>query len=127
MIYIFVINRQGKVICSFRYSLKHFPVYRIRLATYKNTGQDFYGKDGIVPNGGKFYLVGQLNPTSKTLTNVTNVSVFLKDYTTTATVKISSLQNAYNTIPDLRANEMELGLSVDLEWTTGVSYDVEIQ
>ena len=102
-------------------------VVNIAVELKNNTGQDFYGKDGIVPNGGKFYLVGQLNPTDKTLQNVTNVSVFLKDYTTTATVKISSLQNAYNTIPDLRANDMELGLSVDLEWTTGVSYDVEIQ
>lgn len=102
-------------------------VVNIAVELKNNTGQDFYGKDGIVPNGGKFYLVGQLNPTSETLAGVTDVSVFLKDYTTTATVKISSLQSAYNTIPDLRANEMELGLSVDLVWTTGVSYDVEIQ
>lgn len=26
-----------------------------------NSGQAFYGKDGLVPVGGKFYLVGQLN------------------------------------------------------------------
>lgn len=52
--------------------------------------------------------------------------VFMSDYQTIANVTITSLANAYNTIPDLRATQMELGLSVDLEWKTGISFDVTI-
>ncbi len=33
---------------------------------------------------------------------------------------------AYNVIPDLRTPLMELGLSVDLTWTTGITFDVDL-
>lgn len=89
---------------------------------FKNNGTEaFEGADGIIPIGGKFYLVGQLVPTAD------NQKVFEKDHVTKANVTISSLKNAYNCIPDLRSPKLELGLSVDLEWQTGLSYDVTIQ
>lgn len=91
-----------------------------------NTGVEFAGQDGVVPVGGKFYLVGQLDPTSKTVNGVENPSVFMSDYQTTANVTIKTLANAYNVIPDLRATQLELGLSVDLTWQQGMSFDVEI-
>lgn len=86
-----------------------------------NSGQAFYGKDGLVPVGGKFYLVGQLNA------DVSHAKVFEKDHYTKATVTINSLKNAYNCIPDLRSPKLELGLSVDLTWEEGLSQDVTIQ
>lgn len=92
-----------------------------------NSGVEFRGKDGVVPVNGKFYLVGQLDP--QTATNkqeVTVNDVFVRDYQTVANAKISTLANAYNTIPDLRATKMELGLSVDLTWETGLNFDVTI-
>lgn len=86
-----------------------------------NSGQAFYGKDGLVPVGGKFYLVGQLNADGS------HAKVFEKDHYTKATVTINSLKNAYNCIPDLRSPKLELGLSVDLKWEEGLSQNVTIQ
>lgn len=86
-----------------------------------NSSQAFYGKDGLVPVGGKFYLVGQLNA------DVSHAKVFEKDHYTKATVTINSLKNAYNCIPDLRSPKLELGLSVDLNWQAGLSQDVTIE
>lgn len=91
-----------------------------------NTDKPFRGIDGIIPVGGKFYLVGQLDPDAKTVTNVTNPAVFMSDYKTTLNLNITSLKNAYNTIPDLRSTKLQLGLSVDLEWQAGIQFDVNI-
>ncbi|WP_302215522.1 hypothetical protein [uncultured Prevotella sp.] len=92
-----------------------------------NSGVAFRGADGIIPAGGKFYLVGQLNPDAKTIEGVTNPAVFMSDYKTTMNLTITSLQSAYNTIPDLRSTKLQLGLSVDLDWQAGLQFDVEIK
>lgn len=91
-----------------------------------NSSFAFRGTDGIIPVGGKFYLVGQLNPEAKTIEGVTNPAVFMSDYKTTLNLTITSLKNAYNTIPDLRSTKLQLGLSVDLDWQTGIQFDVNI-
>ena len=92
-----------------------------------NSGVAFRGADGIIPAGGKFYLVGTLEPKADALTGVTNPAVFMSDYKTTMTLTIKSLKNAYNTIPDLRSTKLQLGLSVDLDWKTGIQFDVTIE
>ena len=92
-----------------------------------NSDVAFRGADGIIPVGGKFYLVGQLNPKDQKVTGVTNPAVFMSDYMTTMTLTIKSLKSAYNTIPDLRSTKLQLGLSVDLEWKTGIQFDVNIE
>lgn len=91
-----------------------------------NSGVAFRGADGIIPAGGKFYLVGQLNPDAKTIEGVTNPAVFMSDYMTTMNLTITSLKSAYNTIPDLRSTKLQLGLSVDLDWQAGLQFDVNI-
>lgn len=97
-----------------------------------NSATTIYGVDGVIRPGMKFYLVGQLNPTSTggndsgDPSGVTDPHVFMQDYVTTATVTINSLKNAYVTIPDLRSTQMQLGLYVDLTWQTGYSFDVAI-
>lgn len=91
-----------------------------------NSGVAFRGADGIIPAGGKFYLVGKLEPKTKELTGVEKPAVFMSDYKTTLNLTIKSLQNAYNTIPDLRSTKLQLGLSVDLDWQTGIQFDVNI-
>ena len=103
-------------------------VVNIALEFENTSGQSFYGQDGLVPAGAKFYLVGQLNLNAQQgVTDTTGrTSVFSQDYTTTATFTISSLENAYNGIPDLRASKMKFGLAVDLTWQAGVSFDVTI-
>ena len=118
----------------------------------KNGDVEFYGQEGVIAAGQKFYLIGQLDPSqpaagsaitwpeyrgeSNTLPNSyedrypvkakTN-RVFVQDFTTTAQVNIKSLKNAYVTIPDLRATQLQLGLSVDLTWQTGLTFDVNIE
>lgn len=91
-----------------------------------NSGVAFRGADGIIPAGGKFYLVGKLEPDAKTIEGVTKPAVFMSDYKTTLNLTITSLKNAYNTIPDLRSTKLQLGLSVDLDWQTGIQFDVNI-
>lgn len=93
------------------------------------TGIDFYGADGMIPADGKFYLIGKLDPNNAATVgeNPKGVDrVFLKDYTTKANLTIKDLKNAYNVIPDLRSTAISVGLAVNLEWQTGITFDVEI-
>lgn len=91
-----------------------------------NSNAAFRGQEGIVPIGGKFYLVGQLDPSTHTITGVTNPAVFMSDYQTTLNLNIKSLKSAYNTIPDLRSTKLQFGLSVDLEWKEGIQFDIPL-
>lgn len=103
-----------------------------------NSGMDFWGYNGLIAADQTFYLIGQLDPAGKTIDNKPymaepyrypqkdDVRVFMQDYTTTANFTISNLKKAYSTIPDLRVAKLELGLSVDLSWTPGVTYDVPL-
>ena len=52
--------------------------------------------------------------------------VFIQDYTTTCNMTIKNLKNAYSTIPDLRVARLQLGLSVDLTWRQGVTYEIDL-
>lgn len=105
-----------------------------------NTGNDFYGLNGqIIPAGGKFYLTATLTAASAT---ETGKKIFMQDYYTTANFTINKgttpatpddsyvnnagLGTATNTIPDLRTPQIELGMSVDLNWQAGHTYDVGI-
>lgn len=102
------------------------PVY-VTLELENNSDKTFYGNDGIILKGAKFYLVGQLNPNKTGLTNPNSVNrVFVQDYVTTANFNIKDLKSAYNCIPDLRTSGINVGLAVDLSWKTGITFDVEI-
>ena len=102
------------------------PVY-VTIELENNSDKNFYGKDGIILKGTKFYLVGQLNPNTNGLTNPNSVNrVFVQDYVTTANFKIKDLKDAYNCIPDLRTSGINVGLAVDLDWKSGITFDVDI-
>ena len=91
------------------------------------SGQAFYGKDGIIQKDTKFYLVGILNPNKEGLPKPAGVNrVFVQDYVTTANFNITDLKSAYNCIPDLRTSGINVGLAVDLDWKSGITFDVEI-
>lgn len=51
--------------------------------------------------------------------------VFMQDFMTEIKFNLveNSLKNAYYTMPDLRASQMSLGLSVDLQWIPGLQYN----
>ena len=96
---------------------------------FENTGNDFCGVDhNVIPAGTKFYLVAKLVPGNATQPTGENLSqVFKQDYITTAKLTISekSLKSAYNVVPDLRSPKLEFGLSVDLHWRPGLTFEVE--
>lgn len=103
-------------------------VVYVVLEFVNNTGVDFYGKEGMVPKEGKFYLVGKLDKAATTgVTNTKNVDhIFVQDHTTVANFNIKDLKNAYNNIPDLRSTSVSVGLAVNLTWENGIEFDVNI-
>jgi hypothetical protein len=52
---------------------------------------------------------------------------FVQDYITTANFKVKSFKNAYNLLPDLRTPHLEIGMSVDLTWQSGINQDITIE
>lgn len=97
---------------------------------FENNMDDFYGKDHmLIAKGTKFYLLAKLDPAAAA--GVTDTpgknTVFLQDCLTTAKFTVTSLKNAYNIIPDLRSPKLEFGLSVDLEWQTGMDFNVSVE
>ena len=124
----------------------------IALEFRNNSGEDFYGNYNMIRNGGTFYLIGQLDPnaasnltkinwTSDEMTHYLNYHalppyntdgstkkidrVFIQDFMTTANFVIGphSLKYAYMTVPDLRSSSLTLGLSVDVQWETGLNFN----
>lgn len=122
-------------------------VVNIALEIKNNSGQDFYGADGLIPAGGTFYLVGKLDPTDPTSGSPIDWTgtydgtantighpgrgtqrVFIQDFKTMVNFTIPSdgLQRAYSSIPDLRSTKLLFGLSVDLTWKTGLTFNVNL-
>lgn len=96
----------------------------------ENKAENFYGAEGLIPTGSKFYLVGELDPNNTaTVTQPTGEAidhVFVKDHTTVANFIIKDLKKAYNHIPDMRTSKINVGLAVDLSWQDGIKFDVEL-
>lgn len=95
----------------------------------ENNMGDFYGAEGLIPKGSRFYLVGQLDPNASTATKPSGATidrVFVKDHTTVANFTITSLKKAYNHIPDLRTSKINVGLAVDLSWQEGITFNVDL-
>lgn len=96
----------------------------------ENKAADFYGADGLIPKGSKFYLAGTLDLTATNGVTKPGDStvdhVFVKDHTTVANFTIKDLKKAYNCIPDLRTSKINVGLAVDLSWQDGITFDVEL-
>lgn len=103
------------------------PVF-VTIELKNNSNKDFYGKDGIILKGTKFYLVGKLDPeATEGVTNPNSVDrVFMQDHITTANFNITELKDAYNCIPDLRTSGINVGLAVDLDWKSGITFNVDI-
>ena len=102
------------------------PVF-VTIELKNNSGMDFYGNDGIILKDAKFYLVGKLDPTKEGLSKPTDVDrVFVLDHITKANFNITNLKGAYNCIPDLRTSGINVGLAVDLEWKSGITFNVDL-
>lgn len=128
----------------------------VGLELLNDTGEDFWGEMNLVRQGGTFYILGKLDlsdaiktaqstnaaaftdlsrkyyyyppfdPAKGATVNVPRV--FMQDYRTTANLIIGkdALKHAYVTLPDLRSSQVSLGLSIDMAWTPGLAFDVEM-
>ena len=86
-------------------------VLNVAIELQNNSGEPFTGLDGtIIPAGCKFYLVAQLKPNIQP-----DQKAFQQDYITEINLKVPSLKAAYNVIPDLRKQDIEVGLTVE-DW-----------
>ena len=120
---------------------------KVRVALqFVNNGDDFWGRDNLIRKGQTFYLVAELDPTGKAISaenwdtyyqvppldatgkSTKTTRVFVQDYMTTANFEIAgtSLQGAYVTIPDLRSSQLSFGLSVDLDWRSGLTFNADL-
>ena len=54
--------------------------------------------------------------------------IFMQDYMTTANLILGQdcLKHAYVTVPDLRSSQVSLGLFIDMSWSKGLSFDVQM-
>ena len=112
----------------------------VALELLNNSGEDFFGEHNVIRDGGTFYLIGELNLEGKTAptwptfhplppykadgSSIKTPRVFMQDYMTSANFVIgeNSLKHAYMTVPDLRYSSLTLGLSVDIQWSTGIDF-----
>jgi len=121
---------------------------KVAVELVNNTGTDFYGYDGVVKNGATFYLLGVLDaadtddggtaygnltwatyqPGTGPADGNTVPRVFIQDKKTVAefTISETSLQRAYNVIPDLLSTQMVFGLSVDLQWENAYTFKIDL-
>ena len=82
-----------------------------------NTSSAFQCQQGTVQPGCRFYLAGELNPADGTEPSGQNIAgVFDTDRKTTVYVKVHNLANAYNTVPDLRDPQLEIGVTAEMDW-----------
>ena len=95
----------------------------ILLEFQNNTAYPFTGKDGIVYPGTRFYLIGMIDPAGKGTGAYAN-RVFTQDYTTTMSMVVSSLANAYTCMPDLLAPRLEVGVQVVTKWIQSTTTNV---
>ena len=127
----------------------------VALELLNNTDEDFWGEMNLIRKGGVFYLVGKLDLAAAVAkARTTNASaftnldrdwdcyppydnngntvnaprVFMQDYITVANLILGEdcLKHAYVTVPDLRSSQISLGLSIDMSWTTGLTFDVNM-
>lgn len=90
-----------------------------------NTGHAFTGKAGTVYPGTRFYLIGMTDPAGKG-TGECAGRVFTQDYTTTMTMKVTSLAKAYTCMPDLLAPRLEVGVQVVTKWIQATAVNVPL-
>lgn len=101
---------------------------------FENNGnQIIVGKNNeLIYPGTRFYLLGTLKPFNNTQQKYVGTDnaikkAFVQDYVTTANFTVESFKNAYHTLPDLRTPSLEIGLSVDLTWKTGITQGITIE
>ena len=75
--------------------------------------------NGYVYPGTRFYLVGEVKATAfkeETGDETSRGRVFTQDYTTAINMTVTSLEKAYNVLPSLLSNSLEIGVMITPQW-----------
>lgn len=91
-----------------------------------NSGADFYGANGNkVAAGSRFYLIATLEYDNAVNNSGETISaVFVRDHVTRVAFKVQSLSKAYNTIPELRDPQLEMGVVTKIEWVQSTPAEI---
>ena len=77
--------------------------------------------NGYVYPGTRFYLVGEMKMEDVVPADPNNIQnfekrVFTQDHTTTINMTVNSLEKAYNVLPSLLSNSLEIGVMITPQW-----------
>lgn len=78
-----------------------------------DSSQSFYGAEGRILPGHKFYLVGKLDAPGE---GEARKEIFTKGYKTTVKCTISSLKDAHSAVPDMGIPLLTLGVDTVVDW-----------
>lgn len=115
------------------YQSKDGSSVALALEFENKSNQIFRGVNGYVYPGTKFYLVGTIDPATGTATGTGTIPseaagrVFTKRYITQAVLNVSSLEKAYNVVPDLLSARLEVGVKVETEWIESTAAQVILE
>ena len=92
----------------------------LALELTNNSDVDFKGLGGVILKGTKFYLVGEIDPAEFASDSRSEIRdrVFTQDYTTTLSLKVTSLKKAYNVVPNLLSPRLEMGIRLEPKWAS---------
>lgn len=91
-----------------------------------NSDTDFYGaQNGIIYRGTKFYLTAKVRRPTERTKDFEN-RVFTQDFTTSLSMKVESLEKAYNVLPDVLAPSLEVGIQVTRKWIQSTTTTVAL-
>ena len=91
-----------------------------------NSNVTFRGLNGLVYPGTRFYLLGILAPEGGA-THDYQRRVITQDYVTTLNVSVNSLRKAYNVVPDLLTERLEVGIQLTADWKMATPTIVELE
>lgn len=83
-------------------------------------------KDAFKNLDRSYYCYPPFDPSTGKTINAPRV--FMQDYMTTANLILDedALKHAYVTVPDLRASQVSLGISIDMAWMPGLAFTVNM-
>ena len=89
---------------------------KVVLEFQNNSGTEFYGaNNGLVYPGTKFYMTGSVKPPADRTKDYES-RIFTQDYTTTLSIRVNTLEKAYNVLPDLLSPSLEVGIQITNKW-----------
>lgn len=91
-----------------------------------NSNTTFRGETGYIVPGSKFYMYGRIEYNNGRGDKSLVKSVFQQDYITEVTLKINSLEHAYNCIPDLQDPQLEVGVEISVDWILATPTNVPL-